>query len=284
MIAVPARSALAVARECAAKRVQRADGDIRRLRRDRGGGRRASARAGRGLPRRRNATGRAQLPRRHQHGRGLAAQRNLRPRAPPPGNVGFVTQSGALGLALIDLAADRGLGVSSFASIGNRADITANDFLEYWEGDRATGVALLYIESFSDPRRFSRLARRIGREMPIAAVKSGRSVSGERAHQLAHRGAALGIRCYRRRALRAGGRDPHRDARGASRRCLPARQPAAPAGASGRDSDQRGRAGHHVRGRLRGGRPAGARAAGAQSGTRCASSWHQRPDWPTRWT
>ena len=85
------------------------------------------------------------------------------PALPPPGNVGFVTQSGALGLALIDLAADRGLGVSSFASIGNRADVTANDFLEYWEGDEATAVALLYIESFSDPRRFARLARRIGR-------------------------------------------------------------------------------------------------------------------------
>ena len=92
---------------------------------------------------------------------------------PPPGNVGFVTQSGALGLALIDLATERALGVSSFASIGNRADITANDLLEYWESDERTGVALLYIESFSDPRRFSRVARRVGRRMPIVAVKSG---------------------------------------------------------------------------------------------------------------
>jgi acetyl coenzyme A synthetase (ADP forming)-like protein len=112
------------------------------------------------------------------------------PDSPPPGNVGFVTQSGALGLALIDLAADRGLGVSSFASIGNRADITANDFLEYWESDPATGVALLYIESFSDPRRFSRLARRIGRSKPIVVVKSGRSVSGGRATS-SHTGAML---------------------------------------------------------------------------------------------
>ncbi len=112
------------------------------------------------------------------------------PAAPPPGNVGFVTQSGALGLALIDLAADRGLGVSSFASIGNRADITANDMLEYWEGDPATDVALLYIESFSDPGRFSRVARRAGREMPIVVVKSGRSVAGERATG-SHTGAML---------------------------------------------------------------------------------------------
>jgi acetyl coenzyme A synthetase (ADP forming)-like protein len=112
------------------------------------------------------------------------------PGTPPPGNVGFVTQSGALGLALIDLASGRGLGVSSFASIGNRADVTANDFLEYWESDEATDVALLYIESFSDPRRFSRLARRIGRRKPIVAVKSGRSAAGGRAAG-SHTGALL---------------------------------------------------------------------------------------------
>ena len=112
------------------------------------------------------------------------------PHSPTPGRVGFVSQSGALGLALIDLALDRDLGISSFASIGNRADLTANDFLEYWEADPETAVALLYIESFSDPRRFSRLARRIGRKMPIAVVKSGRSVSGERATS-SHTGALL---------------------------------------------------------------------------------------------
>lgn len=112
------------------------------------------------------------------------------PATPPAGNVGFVTQSGALGLALIDLAADRGLGVSSFASIGNRADITGNDLLEYWEGDPGTEVALLYIESFSDPGRFSRVARRAGREMPVVVVKSGRSVAGERATG-SHTGAML---------------------------------------------------------------------------------------------
>jgi acetyl coenzyme A synthetase (ADP forming)-like protein len=112
------------------------------------------------------------------------------PGVPPVGNVGFVTQSGALGLALIELAEDRGIGVSSFASIGNRADVTGNDMLEYWEGDPATDVALIYIESFSDPRRFSRVARRAGRTMPIVAVKSGRSVAGERATG-SHTGALL---------------------------------------------------------------------------------------------
>ena len=112
------------------------------------------------------------------------------PGSPPRGHVGFASQSGALGLALIDLASERGIGVSSFASIGNRADITANDFLEYWETDDATRVALLYIESFTDPRRFSRVARRLGREMPIVVVKSGRSAAGERATS-SHTGALL---------------------------------------------------------------------------------------------
>jgi acetate---CoA ligase (ADP-forming) len=112
------------------------------------------------------------------------------PNTPPPGDVGFVSQSGALGLALIDLAGDRGLGVSSFASIGNRADITANDFLEYWESDDQTQVALLYIESFSDPRRFSRVARRVGHDMPVVVVKSGRSAAGQRATS-SHTGALL---------------------------------------------------------------------------------------------
>jgi acetyl coenzyme A synthetase (ADP forming)-like protein len=121
---------------------------------------------------------------------GSSLNATFAPKTPPAGNVGFVTQSGALGLALIELAEDRGIGVSSFASIGNRADITGNDMLEYWEGDPATDVALIYIESFSDPRRFSRVARRAGRRMPIVAVKSGRSVAGERATG-SHTGALL---------------------------------------------------------------------------------------------
>ena len=112
------------------------------------------------------------------------------PGMPPSGDIGFVTQSGALGLALIDLASDRAIGVSSFASIGNRADITANDLLDYWEEDERTEVALLYIESFSDPRRFSRNARRIGRRKPIVVVKSGGSAAGMRASS-SHTGAML---------------------------------------------------------------------------------------------
>ena len=112
------------------------------------------------------------------------------PAMPPAGRAAFVSQSGALGLAMIELATDRSLGISSFASIGNRADITANDLLEYWESDPATDLALLYIESFSDPRRFSHVARRVGRSKPIVAVKSGRTPAGARATS-SHTGAML---------------------------------------------------------------------------------------------
>ncbi len=112
------------------------------------------------------------------------------PAAPPAGNVAFVTQSGALGLSLIDFAGARGIGVSSFASVGDRADVTGNDLLEYWEADERTKLVLLYIESFSDPRRFSRVARRIGRSKPLVAVKSGTSAAGARAAG-SHTGALL---------------------------------------------------------------------------------------------
>ncbi|HET7417084.1 MAG TPA: GNAT family N-acetyltransferase [Solirubrobacterales bacterium] len=112
------------------------------------------------------------------------------PRSPGPGNVGFVSQSGALGLALAEFTEERRLGVSSFASVGNRADITGNDFLEFWEEDGRTEVALLYIESFSDPRRFARVSRRVGRKLPVVALKSGRSAAGARAAS-SHTGALL---------------------------------------------------------------------------------------------
>jgi acetyl coenzyme A synthetase (ADP forming)-like protein len=112
------------------------------------------------------------------------------PTVPPPGNIGFVTQSGALGLALIELAVTRGLGVASFASVGNRADITANDMLDFWEEDERVALGLLYIESFSDPRRFARAAKRFGRRKPVVVVKSGRSAAGARAAG-SHTGALL---------------------------------------------------------------------------------------------
>jgi acetyl coenzyme A synthetase (ADP forming)-like protein len=112
------------------------------------------------------------------------------PTMPRAGNVSLATQSGALGLALIDFAAARSLGVSSFASLGNRADLSANDLLEFWVEDERTRLCLLYIESFSDPRRFARVARRVGRRKPIVALKSGRSAAGARA-AVSHTGALL---------------------------------------------------------------------------------------------
>jgi acetyl coenzyme A synthetase (ADP forming)-like protein len=100
---------------------------------------------------------------------------------PVAGNVAMSSQSGALGLAIIQQAADIGIGISSFVSVGNKADVGGNDLLLFWEDDPATDVILLYLESFGNPRRFGRLARRVGRKKPIIAVKSGRSPAGARA-------------------------------------------------------------------------------------------------------
>jgi acetyl coenzyme A synthetase (ADP forming)-like protein len=102
-------------------------------------------------------------------------------RAAPPGNIGFSSQSGALGLALLETTESRGLGLSAFVSIGNKADVSSNDLLEWWEDDPATEVVLLYLESFGNPRRFGTLARRVARTKPILAVKSGTTGSGARA-------------------------------------------------------------------------------------------------------
>ena len=102
-------------------------------------------------------------------------------RAAPPGNIGFSSQSGALGLALLEAAVTRALGLSAFVSIGNKADVSTNDLLEWWEDDEATEAILLYVESFGNPRRFGRLARRVARRKPILALKSGTSTSGKRA-------------------------------------------------------------------------------------------------------
>jgi len=100
---------------------------------------------------------------------------------PPPGGIAMSSESGALGLALLASAVRLNLGVSSFVSVGNRADVSSNDLLEYWESDDATEVILLYLESFGNPRRFARIARRVGRRKPIVAVKAGRTQAGQRA-------------------------------------------------------------------------------------------------------
>jgi acetyl coenzyme A synthetase (ADP forming)-like protein len=109
---------------------------------------------------------------------------------PREGRVGFLSQSGALGLAVMEHATRLGLGLSSFVSVGNKADIGANDLIAYWHQDPRTDVVLLYLESIKDARRFARLAPTVGRDTPIVVVKSGRSKAGARA-AASHTGALL---------------------------------------------------------------------------------------------
>src|SRR5207344_1637968 len=94
---------------------------------------------------------------------------------PPAGHIGLLSQSGALGITILSLAADRRLGLSIFVSVGNTADVSGNALPASWEGDASTNFILLYLESFGNPRRFARLARRFARHKPIVAVKSGRT-------------------------------------------------------------------------------------------------------------
>jgi len=103
------------------------------------------------------------------------------PVSPPAGSVAMSTQSGALGLAILDYARGLNIGLSTFVSVGNKADVSSNDLIQYWANDARTQVILLYVESFGNPRKFSQIARRVGRRKPIVAVKSGRSAAGARA-------------------------------------------------------------------------------------------------------
>jgi acetyl coenzyme A synthetase (ADP forming)-like protein len=120
----------------------------------------------------------------------VALNATFAPVAPPPGNVAFASQSGAFGIAAIAEAARRGLGLSSFVSTGNKADLSGNDLLRFWGADEATEVIGLYLESFGNPRRFGQVARRVAAAKPVIAVKSGRSAAGSRA-ATSHTGALL---------------------------------------------------------------------------------------------
>jgi acyl-CoA synthetase (NDP forming)/RimJ/RimL family protein N-acetyltransferase len=108
--------------------------------------------------------------------------------APAPGHVGFASQSSGLALAALDAAATRGIGFSSFVSMGDKADLSGNDFLEYWEQDAGTSVLLLHLESFGNPRRFGRIARRITTTKPIVVVKGGRTADAAVDALFAHAG------------------------------------------------------------------------------------------------
>ena len=109
---------------------------------------------------------------------GFALNASLSPVMPPRGRAGFFCQSGALGVAILQNVSRRGLGLSTFVSAGNRADVSGNDLMQYWEEDDSTEVVLLFLESIGNPRKFSRIARRVSRRKPVIAVKSGRTTQG----------------------------------------------------------------------------------------------------------
>jgi acetate---CoA ligase (ADP-forming) len=111
----------------------------------------------------------------------LRLNASFAPQFPGRGRVAFCSQSGALGLAIISQARKRHLGMSNFISVGNKADVSGNDLLQYWDEEKQTDVILLYLESFGNPRRFARIAHRVSRHKPIVAVKAGRTTAGHRA-------------------------------------------------------------------------------------------------------
>ena len=103
---------------------------------------------------------------------------SLAPELPPPGHLGLFSQSGALGIAVLASAARRNLGISVFASAGNRVDVSGNDLMQYWIDDQDTHAVGLYLESMGNPRKFSRIARRLAATKPVIVVKSGVSSYG----------------------------------------------------------------------------------------------------------
>src|SRR5256886_4759024 len=122
---------------------------------------------------------------------GVSMNATFAPVSPPAGRVAFSSQSGALGLAILDYARRLNLGISQFVSVGNKEEVSGNGLIEYWERDPGTDLILLYLESFGNPRRFTQLARRVGRKKPIIAVKSGRTPGGSRA-AASHTGSLAG--------------------------------------------------------------------------------------------
>lgn len=103
------------------------------------------------------------------------------PAMPPNGPIAFMSQSGAMGMTILDYAMEYGIGISQFVSMGNKTDVSGNDLIEYWQDDDEVGVILMYIEGFGNPRHFTTLARRATRRKPVLAVKAGRSEAGAKA-------------------------------------------------------------------------------------------------------
>jgi acetyl coenzyme A synthetase (ADP forming)-like protein len=120
----------------------------------------------------------------------IAMNATFSPGRPTAGRIAFASQSGAYGIAALELASRRHLGLSSFVSMGDKADLSGNDFLRFWEQDPGTDAVLLYLESLGNPQRFGRIARRLTASKPVIAVKSGRTAAGRRAAS-SHTGALL---------------------------------------------------------------------------------------------
>ncbi|MDE3128505.1 MAG: acetate--CoA ligase family protein, partial [Gemmatimonadota bacterium] len=112
---------------------------------------------------------------------GISMNATFAPGMPPAGHAAFVSQSGALGVSVLDYAREYGIGIAQFVSVGNKADVSGNDLLEHWEHDDNVRVILMYVENFGNPRKFLEIASRITRHKPIVVVKSGRSRAGARA-------------------------------------------------------------------------------------------------------
>jgi acyl-CoA synthetase (NDP forming) len=112
---------------------------------------------------------------------GLALNASFAASAPRPGDAGLVVQSGGIGMALLEHLSRLGVGVSSFVSVGDKFDVSSNDMLTWWEQDEQTRLAILYLESYGNPRGFARTARRVGRKLPVLTVVGGRSAAGRRA-------------------------------------------------------------------------------------------------------
>ena len=200
----------------------------------------------------------------------------------PAGTVGFVSQSGAFGAAAIDGMSRRGIGLSAFVSLGDKADLSSNDVLQYWEQDPATQVVALYLESFGNPRKFGRVARRVARAKPVLAVKAGRTSAGARAAS-SHTGALIAASDDTVDALfasagviRCESLDDLLDAA-----AVLAEQPV-PGGERRRDRLQRPRAGRRLRRRLRGRGPGRREPVRGHPGARCARSSRRRRSSPAR--
>src|SRR3984885_13998540 len=112
---------------------------------------------------------------------------------PSPGVAGVVVQSAGAGIVLMEHLTRLGIGVSSFASVGDKYDVSSNDMLMWWEHDELTRLAVLYVESFGSPRKFARTARRVGQQMPVLTVVAGRSAAGQRAAALHTAAAATSL-------------------------------------------------------------------------------------------